>query len=133
MRIRNTLALAVAALAIGVPVATADPDGYQPQLKTGAQLDVVDRYLRNNAPDEQPDSIDRYLGNSTSVVAASGAAGHPDSRALRPSPPVALVSVDSDGRDWTTHVLGALGGACFMFLAIVGASAIRDRRRLVLR
>ena len=33
MQIRTTLALAAAALTLGVPVAAADPDGYQPQLQ----------------------------------------------------------------------------------------------------
>lgn len=133
MKLRTAFALAVAALTIGVPVAAADPDGYQPQLKTGVQPDAIDRYLRNNAPEEQPDVIARYLRNHTaegSAVASTGAAGHPDSRAVRPSPTGEVEPVAADGRDWTTGALGALGGA---FLAIVGASAIRARRQLVLR
>lgn len=136
MKIRTTLTLAVAALTLGVPVAAADPDGYQPQLKTGVQADAIDRYLRNNAPEEQPDAIARYLRNHTaegSTVASTGAAGHPDSRAVRLSPTDAIESASTNGRDWTTGALGALGGAFLAFLAIVGASAIRARRRLVLR
>lgn len=137
MKIRTTFALAVAALTFGVPVAAGVPDGYQPQLQGITSPDAVDRYLRNNAP-EEPDAIARYLRNhSTSTSTApvfdtNGAAGHPDSRAVRPSPIVELEPL-SGGRDWTTGAVGALGGALLALLAIVGASAIRERRRLVLR
>ena len=86
MRIRNTFALAIAAVAIGVPAATAaDPDGYQPQLQVGAQSEPFDRH---NLAEEQS--------------------------------------------EMSTAAVGALGGALVMLLAIVGASAIRERRRLVL-
>ena len=72
MQIRTTLALAAAALTLGVPVAVAVPDGYQPQLKESAQPDVIDRYLSNNGPDGSqpqlsadsgPDALDRFLAN----------------------------------------------------------------------
>ncbi len=87
MKLRTILTLAVAALTLGIPVASADPDGFQPQLQTGVQTDAIDRYLRNNAPEEQSDAVDRYLRNHTpesSAVASMGAAGHPDSLAVRP-------------------------------------------------
>lgn len=136
MKFRTILTLAVAALTLGVPVAAGDSDGYQPQLKAGVQPDAIDRYLRNNTPEEQPDAIARYLRNHTaegSAVASTGAAGHPDSRAVRPSPTGEIESVATDGRDWETGAIGALGGALFAFLTVVGASAIRERRQLVLR
>ena len=76
MQIRATFALAAAALTLGVPVATAAPDGYQPQLKRNAQPDVIDRYLAryfaNEGPDgfqpqlfadRGPDAVDRFLAN----------------------------------------------------------------------
>jgi hypothetical protein len=122
MKLRTALTLAVAAFAIGVPNAVADPGGSQPTVS--AQPDALDRYLSNNAPEAQPDAIDRYLSNH---------AGHPDSRADRPSLAVAVEAAAADGRGWTTAALGALGGAFFVLLAVVGASAIRGRRRLVLR
>jgi hypothetical protein len=114
-----------------VQTAAATPDGYQPQL---AQPDAIDRYLLNNAPEEQPDGIARYLRNNTDPsVASTGAAGHPDSRAVRPMPSVETGAVaGGDGRDWTLGIVGALGGALLAFVAIVGASAIRGRSRLVL-
>jgi len=138
MRIRSTLALGAAALTLGVPVAAADPDGYQPQLQTGAQPDAVDRYLRNNAPDEQPDALARYLRNNSAPASPSfdstAAARHPDSRAVRLTPTGEIeAGVAGETRDWTLGVLGALGGALLALVAVVGASAIRDRRRLVLR
>ena len=72
MQIRTTFALAAAALTLGVPVAAAAPDGYQPQLKESAQPDVIDRYLANHGPDGYqpqllanpgPDAVDRFLAN----------------------------------------------------------------------
>ena len=135
MKLRTILTLAVAALTLGVPVAAADPDGYQPQLSTGVQSDVVERYLRNNTPEEQSDVFDRYLRNHAaegSAVASTSAARHPDSLGVRPDL-FGEVGVGADGREWTTGALGALGGAFLAFFAIVGASAIRARRRLVLR
>lgn len=117
MKIRTAFALAVAAFAIAVPTAAATPDGYQPQLQAGTP-DAVDRYLRNH---------------KSSALAVTGAAAHPDSRADR-TIPVGQVSVRAAaGRDWTTGALGALGGAVFVLLAVAGASAMRERRRLLLR
>ena len=132
MRTLTTLALAFATLALGVTAAAATPDGYQPQL---AQPDAFDRYLLNNTPEEQPDGLARYLRNNAEPsVASLDAAGHPDSRAVRPSPPVeTAVAVGDEGRDWTIGIVGAFGGALLAFVAIVGASAIRGRSRLVLR
>ena len=131
MKLRTALALAVAALTIGVPVAAADPDGYQPQLKAVEQPDAFGRYLRNNAPAQQPDAFDRYLQNNSPEI--TGAAAHPDSRSDRPTATSEVAPVGDDGRDWTTGALGALGGALFVVLAIVGASAIRERRQPALR
>ena len=131
MKTRTTLALAFATLALGVPAAAAAPDGYQPQL---AQPDAFDRYLLNT-PEEQPDALARYLRNNTDpAVASFGAAGNPDSRAVRPSPPVeSTVAVGDDPRGWTLGIVGAFGGALLAFVAVVGASSIRGRSRLALR
>jgi hypothetical protein len=119
MKLWTALALAGAALAIGAPAATAaDPDGYQPQLQVGAQPTPFDRY---NLAEEQSDVS----------IRATGAAGHPDSRADRSWPGVGEPA-PVDDRDWSTAALGALGGALVVLLAVVGASAIRERRRLVL-
>ena len=135
MKLRTTLALAVASLTIGVPAAAADPDGpYQAEPQVIAQPDALDRYLSNNAPNAQPDALDRYLrNNSPQQLETTGAATHPDSRPVRPSLAGDVVSSGGDGRDWTTGAVGAIGGALLAILAIVGASAIRERRRLVLR
>ena len=148
MKLRTTLALAVASLTIGVPAAAADPDGpYQAEPQVIAQPDALDRYLAtttasrrarpylsNNAPTAQPDALDRYLrNNSPQQSETTGAATHPDSRPVRPSLAGDVVSSGGDGRDWTTGAVGAIGGALLAILAIVGASAIRERRRLVLR
>lgn len=72
MQIGTTFALAAAALTLGVPLAAAAPDGYQPQLRGNDQTDVIDRYLANHGPDGYqpqlladpgPDAVDRFLAN----------------------------------------------------------------------
>jgi hypothetical protein len=130
MKIRTTLALSAAALALGVPVAAADPDGYQP--------DAVDRYVANAlAQADQPDALDRYLRNHSSgadsALDSTGAARHPDSRAVRPGASVISDRTESAGLSWEIGAIGALGGALILLLAVVGASAMRERRRLALR
>jgi hypothetical protein len=136
MKMRTTLVLVAAALTVAVPVAAADPDGYQPQLQ-GAQPDAVDRYLRNNAPGSQPDALDRYLANNapSSPAVSTGAAGHPDSQAVRPSVLAEPKEVTADGFSfsWESAAVGALGAGLIASIAFVGASAMRERRRLVLR
>jgi hypothetical protein len=124
MKTRKTLALAAAILVLGVPVATAAPDGYQP--------DALDRYLANNGPDgfqpqlhanAQPDAVDRYVANALR-------------QADLPDPTAASVPVDragGGGTSWRAGALGMLGGASIVLLAFAGASALRGRRRLVLR
>lgn len=124
MQIRTTLALAAAALTLGVPVAAADPDGYQPQLRSDGQPDAIDRYLANNGADgfqpqlrtsAPPDAIDRYLSNHSTGASA----------------PVARST--ATGNSWQTGALAALGGGLIVLLALVGAATMRERRRLVLR
>ena len=119
MQIRTTFALAAAALTLGVPVASADPDGYQPQLQPIAQPDAIDRYLANNGPDgfqprlrtdPGPDAVDRYLAN-----------------VHRNTAPVE--TADASGVDWQ---IGA-SGAALVLLLVAGAATVRQRRRLVLR
>ena len=133
MKIRTTLALATVTLTIGVPVATGASDGYRP----GIQPDAVDRYvgnvLRHN---DQPDALARYLRNNPDGAAAavvSTGATHPDNRAVRPGVGTPVERADSAGISWESSAFGALGGALIVLLGIVGASAMRGRRRLVLR
>lgn len=138
MKIRTTLALAVTALSLGVPVATADPDGYQPDLRSSAQPDAVDRYLANSPRRAgEPDAIDRFLRNrsssSVSSLGSAGASRHPDSLAVRPSVLVPAESAEAEGFSWAAGALGTVGGALIVLLAVAGASAMRERRRLVLR
>ncbi len=124
MQIRITLALAAAALTIGVPLAAANPDGYQPQLRADAQPDAIDRYLANNGPDgfqpqlradAGPDAVDRYVANVRRSAAA-------------PADEVAVGESDSQ-----IVALGALGGAFVVLLLVAGTATVRGRRRLALR
>ncbi len=128
MKIRTTLAVAVTTLTLGVPVATADPDGYQP--------DAVDRYLVSLGQAGEPDAIARYLRNHPNGVGFSpdsGAATHPDSLAVRAGTSVPGSTVEADTFSWAGVAFGTLGGALIVLLAVAGASAMRERRRLVLR
>jgi hypothetical protein len=134
MKIRTTLAVATVTLIIGVPVATGASDGYRP----GIQPDAVDRYLGNALRhDDQPDALARYLRNNpngaATAVLSSGAVAHPDNRAVRPGAVSPVEQADFSGISWESGVVGALGGALIVLLGIVGASAMRERRRLVLR
>jgi hypothetical protein len=118
MKLTSTVALVLTVLALCVPVAGAAPDGYQPQLQA------------DRAPD----------GYQPQLQPASGAAAHPDSRAIRVTPypshgqdvgPVTEGSDGSGGSNLTTGVVGALLAAFAAMLAIRFASTIRGRRRLV--
>ena len=130
MRIKTTFALAIAALAIGVPVATADPDTYRSDPGTSVQPDAVDRYVANasRSGSGQPDALDRYLGNHS-----SGAATHLDSPGVRAEGLGSSAPVSNAGRSWTNAALFALGGGLVILLAVAGASATRERRRPILR
>ena len=142
MKIRTTLALALVTLTLGVPVASADPQGYPD--------DAIGRYLAHTVPNTvpdgfqpqlhgstQPDAVDRYLRNhpngSESAFGATGASSHPDSLAVRPGVSVPVDMTSAEGLSWTGVAFGTLGGALIVVLAFVGASALRERRRLVLR
>jgi hypothetical protein len=145
--------MAVTMLTLGVPVATADlggyqddaiarylanngPDGFQPQLS--AQPDAVDRYVANSLRQAgQPDAIDRYLRNhpngAESALDSKGASSHPDSLAVRAGVSIPATTVDGETFSWTGVAFGTIGGALIVLLAVAGASAMRERRRLVLR
>ena len=117
MKTRKTLALTVAILTLGVPVAMAAPGGYQ--------RDAIDRYLASNGPDgfqpqlnatAQPDAVDRHVAN-----------------VLRQAELPAPTGAEGGGTNWRSAALGMLGGASIVLLAFAGASALRGRRRVVLR
>jgi hypothetical protein len=138
MKIRTTFALAVATLTLGVPVATAAPDGYQPELQSNAQPDVVDRYVANALRQaDQPDAVGRYLRNHSigadSAPDSTGASSHPDSLAVRPGASDPVNMVEAGEFNWTTVVFGTLVGVLSVLLAIVGVSAMREGRRFLLR
>lgn len=130
MKIRTTFAVMIAALAFGAPVAAADPDTYPAQPQASVQPDAVDRYVANTrrSGSPQPDALDRYLRNQS-----TGAATHLDSPGVRANAGGESAPVEGGGRSWTNGVLVALGGGLVMLLAVVGASATRERRRPILR
>lgn len=137
MKMRTTLVLVTAALTLAAPVAAADPDGYQPQLQNG-QTDAFDRYLANHmAQGAETDALGRYLKNNAPVTepGSTGAAGHPDSQAVRPSVVAQPTRATDDvfSVSWESSVLGALGAGLIALLAFVGVSAMRERHRPVLR
>ena len=132
MKIRTTFALAAATLTLGVPVAAADPGGYE--------SDAFDRYAANNGPDGlagQPDAFARFLRNhpngAESALDSTSAARHPDSLAVRPGVVAAVDRAENVGPSWEIVALGAFGGALLVLLGVAGASTMRERRRLVLR
>jgi hypothetical protein len=104
-------------LTVAVPVAAAAPDGFQPQLQDSGV----------SAPDGYQPQLRAEPG--------SGAAAHPDSRAIRPGVAAQAETTTGDGFSfsWGSGAVGAAGGLLVALLAIAGASAMRERRRLVLR
>jgi len=130
MKIKTTFALAIAALAIGVPVATADPDTYRSAPGASVQPDAVDRYVANasRSGSGQPDALDRYLRNHS-----SGAATHLDSPGVRMGGLGSSAPESTAGRSWTNEAFFVLGGGLVLLLAVAGASATRERRRPILR
>lgn len=122
MKLWTALVLAVGALALGAADAGAYPDGYQP---CGAYPD--------GCPGSLSDAVDRHVANVNATNVTGGAAAHPDSRAERPRFRPDGHTVGNGGSDWTAWLAGAIGGALLAILAVVGAPAIRERRRLVLR
>lgn len=134
MKLFTTLAIAATVLSVGASTAAAEYGSSQPDPVVAP--DAVDRYVANRNAAVGPDAVDRYVLNDLLAAAAAretGAAGHPDSRAERPGLALEPPPSSVDGRDWATGIVGALGGALLALLAVVGASAIRGRRRLVLR
>ncbi len=127
MKTRKTLALTAAILTLGVPVAAATPDGYQP--------DAIDRHLANIANDgpdgfqpqlhasAQPDAVDRYVANVLRQADLPDPTG----------PSVPVDRPDGGGTSWLTGAVGMLAGASIVLLAFAGASALRGRGRLILR
>jgi hypothetical protein len=118
MRFLTTVAVAGTALAIAGTGAAASPDGYQPQLRQPAQPDGYQPQLREGA-----------------ASGIGAAALHPDSRAVRPGVVAETEPLTEDGFgfSWSSGVIGALGAWMVAVLAVVAASAMRERRRLVLR
>ena len=62
------VATALAALTLGVPVAVAEPDSYQPQLRSADSSDVVSRYLDREARNAPSDVVDRAVANNSPLV-----------------------------------------------------------------
>jgi len=131
MRITTTFALVLATLALAVPSAAADPDTYPAAPTAAAPSDAVDRYVDNASRSSEPDALARYLRGHRDD-AATGAATHLDSHDFRPTTSGSPAPVADAGRDWTQGVLVVLGGSLVALLAVVGASAARERRRPVL-
>jgi hypothetical protein len=105
-------------LTVAVPVAAAAPDGFQPQLQ-----------------DSGVSAPDGYQPQLRTEPGSGGAAAHPDSRAIRPGVAAEAEATTGDGFSfsWGSGAVGAAGGLLVALLAIAGASAMRERRRLVLR
>jgi len=132
MRITTTFALVLATLALAVPIAAADPDTYPAAPTAAAPSDAVDRYVGNaSRSGGEPDALARYLRGHRDD-AATGAATHLDSHDFRPTTSGSPAPVADEGRDWTQGVLVVLGACLVALLAVVGASAARERRRPVL-
>ena len=135
--IRTALALAVTVLATAAPVATAGPDGHQPQLRADDQPDAFMRAFQSapsSSVSNESDVVARYLRNHAAMAGAGLPALHPDSLAVRPGVVGGHDAPVDGGIDWTTGGIGLGVGLLIAALAVGTAFATSGRRgRLVLR
>ena len=123
-----TTALALAALALSAPVASAEPDGYQPQLRADTS-DVVSRYLNHSSLD-MSDVVDRAVAAQTPVVPQDAF-----DRAPVADRPVSIVSAsrtDADEGLEGLQLAGAIGlallaGAALTALVPLGRRTLAHR------
>lgn len=116
---RNTLAVGLAALALGVPVAAAEPDSYQPQLRGVDTSDVISRALDNRVP--ETDVVDRAVARHQQESSIPVDSFDRAPLAERPS---AVLATDSTQAIEPGDGLGGIGLAGALALAaILGAAA----------
>lgn len=109
---------AFVALALGVPVAVAEPDSYQPQLRSADSSDVVSRYLDREARNAPSDVVDRAVANNSPLVPQDAFDRAP--LADRPTP----FSLPSTAADTDGGLAGLeLAGALVLALAVGAAAA----------
>ena len=113
MKALVTTALALVALALSVPVAGAEPDSYQPQLKTSDSSDVVSRYLDRTHAGSVPDAVDRAVANRQSSVPQDAF-----DRAPIADRPVSTLPVASGADADPSDGLAGLGLVAALILAI---------------
>lgn len=113
------VAIALAAVTLGVPVAAADPDGYQPQLHSVDQSDVVSRYLEREGLLAPTDVVDRAVANRNRVVPQDAF-----DRAPIADRPASTTRSTSPAADTDSGLRGVeLAGALALALAVGAAAA----------
>jgi hypothetical protein len=116
---RNALAVALAASVLAVPVAGAQPDSYQPQLRGVDTSDVVSRALDNRMP--ETDVVDRAVARHQQESSIPVDSFDRAPLAERPS---AVLSADSVPAIESSDGLGGLGLVGALALAAtIGAAA----------
>ena len=134
--ISRLVAAALAAAALAAPTALADPpqlmiekskgpvradvDGYQPQLRGGAQPDLIERLVTQLRGNAQP----------RGVVGPSVAYERPDALAPQVRVPATVAApAASDGIDWLDATIGGAIGLAFAFVLFASAPVARGRTR----
>lgn len=122
-----TLTVALAATAFAVPVAGAEPDSYQPQLRGADSSDVVSRALDNrSAPSDVVDRAIRRRQQESSVPLDSFDRAPLADRPVTALPAAAGPSVDSSDGVGGIGLVGALALAATLGAA---ATALTPRKR----
>jgi hypothetical protein len=108
------------ALTLGVPFALAEPDGYQPQLRSADTSDVVSRYLDRRERNTPTDVVDRAVARRTSITPQDAF-----DRAPIADRPTAALRVSASAAETGGGLAGlALAGALALALAVGAALAV---------
>lgn len=123
-----TLTVALAATAFGVPVAGAEPDSYQPQLRGADSSDVVSRALdKRGAPTDVVDrALRRHQQESSVPLDAFDRAPLAD-RPVTALPAAAGPSVDSSEGVGGIGLVGALALAATLGAAATALTPLRRK------
>jgi hypothetical protein len=118
---KTFLAVALGALTLGIPVAAADQDGYQPRSTSADPSDVLSRYLEREGGVAPTDVVDRAVANRARAVPQDAFDRAPVVDRPTPSVPFPRVSPSAESSGLAG---GELAAALLLALALGAAAAV---------